>query len=330
MNISIFASIGAGNLWDELIVKNQIELLQQEFSKRSQFKVASYDYKNPVFQIPDTRYFEYFPIWIKNLKNIARNIRNFIIFLRTLAWSDIVVIGWGGIIYDSEIQSVKNPLNQWIFRVKFARLLRKKIYFYAVGIDIKQEENFEKLRKIFTKAWKVTVRDQKSQKQLKKIGIKSEIVDDPVMNDNDKRWKILWTFESKDFIIEDFKKFEFSWKKVWLALRSGYFWTRENEKVEELCKYIENTWGKIIFLPHSLHKTDIKANDYECMKQFLNYEREILVDLWEVYTAYNHGLVDIVISMRLHSIVLSYVYGINQIILSYSTKTDELIKKLTK
>jgi polysaccharide pyruvyl transferase WcaK-like protein len=33
--------------------------------------------------------------------------------------------------------------------------------------------------------------------------------------------------------------------------------------------------------------------------------------------------------MRLHSIILSYVYGIDQIVLSYSQKTDEAIKKLS-
>ncbi len=40
-----------------------------------------------------------------------------------------------------------------------------------------------KLKKIFRKAWKITVRDQKSWEQLKKIGIESEIVDDPVMHE---------------------------------------------------------------------------------------------------------------------------------------------------
>ena len=38
----------------------------------------------------------------------------------------------------------------------------------------------------------------------------------------------------------------------------------------------------------------------------------------------------LVISMRLHSIILSYVYGIDQIVLSYSQKTEELLKKIEK
>ena len=64
------------------------------------------------------------------------------------------------------------------------------------------------------------------------------------------------------------------------------------------------------------------------MSQFLTRDRDIYVNPQEVYTAYNHQMLDLVISQRLHSIILSYVYGIDQIVLSYSQKTDEVIKKL--
>jgi len=57
------------------------------------FRVASYDASNPMFQIQNTQYFEYFPIGIKNPKNTFRNIKNFFKYLRVIAWSDIVVIG---------------------------------------------------------------------------------------------------------------------------------------------------------------------------------------------------------------------------------------------
>jgi polysaccharide pyruvyl transferase WcaK-like protein len=358
MNISIFASIWCQNLWDELILKNEIDLLKSEFqstrpvsrdqSQELYFKVASYEAHNPLFHIQNTSYFEYFPLWIKQLKNIFRNIRDFFKFLSVIIWSDRVVIGWGWIIYDSELQSVWNPLNQWLFRARVARFFRKKIYFYAVWVDIKNADNNQILEKIFKKAWKITVRDEKSQQQLIELWIQSEIVDDPVMSENFQphhssheriergvTWNILWTHNSKNFKLKDFDTYNFQWKKVWLALRSWYIWTSWDARVEkllieELCSYIEKKWGKITFIPHSLHPSDKQANDYEFMKQFLNYEREIYVNLTEVYTAYNHQMIDIVISMRLHSIILSHVYGIDQIVLSYSQKTDEVIKKLSQ
>lgn len=331
--ISIFASIWSQNLWDELILKNEISLLQWEFWWDCEFQVASYDIYNPTFKIPHTRYFEYFPIWIKNIKNISRNLYNFFKFISVVIWSDIVVIGWGWIIYDSEIQSVKNPLNQWIFRSTVARFFRKKLYFYAVWIDIKSEDNRKKLKKIFKWAWKITVRDIKSQHQLLDIWIKSEIVDDPVMNDADKKGSILKDLSSKNFSLKDFSNIDFQEKKVGLALRKWYIWKSWNDEVEkrlieELLQYIEKAGGHIIFLPHGFHSSDIKANDYEFMQQFLTINRDIYASLWEVYTAYTHSTVDIIISMRLHSIILSYVYGIPQISLSYSQKTEQTIKKL--
>lgn len=328
MNISIFAALGAGNIGDELIVKNEIDLLKQEFWDNSVFRLASYDIVNPVFRPKNTRYFEYFPIWIRNPKNILRNIKNFGTFIRTLIWSDIVVIGWGWIIYDNEYQSVSSPLKQWYFRVKLARIFRKKVYFYAVGVDITNEENLPLLRKIFTNAWKIAVRDIKSQKQLEGIGIQSKIVDDPVMSEWHDAGKILGTHAANDIQISDFESYDFFGKKVWLALRKGYLkW--EEKFIENLCTYIEKKWGKVVFLPHSIHPSDEKANDYIYMKQFLNYEREIYVNLAEVYTVYSHKMLDVVVSMRLHSMILSRVYGIPQIALSYSKKTDELLKKLS-
>ena len=380
MNISIFASVWCQNLWDELIVKNEVQLLEQEFwdkilpvasdiplyegelnespSSRGiaakqqgelYFRIFTYDTQDIFFSQKNIEYREYFPIAFRKPQNILRNIKNLWSFFESIIWSDIIVIWWGGIIYDSELQSVKNPLDQWMFRTKIARFFRKKIYFYAIWIDIKQEENFKKLSKILKKSWKITVRDEKSQKQLENIWIQSEIIDDPVMNDNtppvtsdipldegeqkQEKWTILWVHDSKKLNLKDFKNYDFEGKKIWLALRSWYIGSSGDSRIEkllieELCQYIEKQWWKVVFLPHSFHHSDELANDCEFMKQFLNYEREIYVSLWEVYTAYTHKILDIVISMRLHSIILSYVYGIDQIALSYSQKTDEVIKKI--
>ena len=91
MIISIFASIWAENLWDELILKNEIEILRQRYSEKNpKFIVFSYDIKNPFYTSEDTEYKEYFPIWSKNLKNIFRNVINFFIFLYVSLKSDLI------------------------------------------------------------------------------------------------------------------------------------------------------------------------------------------------------------------------------------------------
>ncbi len=344
MNISIFASIWSGNLGDELILKNEIKLLREELWEDLSFRVASYDLGDIFYEDRAVEYFEYAPIGARNPKNILRNIKNIWVFFRNIIWSDIVVIWGGGIIYDSEKQSNSSPLGQWMFRASIARIFRKKLYFYAIGIDIKDQSNIKKLEKIFKNAYKVTVRDEKSQQQLTDIWIKSTLVDDPVMRDNlvasfssgrerIQDWVILWTHTSKDFQIPDLKKYDLRGKKIWLALRSWFFWIdaqQEEILIEELCQYIESVWWKVIFLPHSFHDSDALANDYEFLSQFMTEKREIKESMREVYACYTHKLTHLNNTMRLHSIILSYVYGIEQIVLSYSTKTDEVIKKLKK
>jgi polysaccharide pyruvyl transferase WcaK-like protein len=52
--------------------------------------------------------------------------------------------------------------------------------------------------------------------------------------------------------------------------------------------------------------------------------------MMEVYDAYKNKEIDICIAMRLHSIILSHVYEIPFIGLSYSTKTDEVLNELKK
>jgi polysaccharide pyruvyl transferase WcaK-like protein len=92
MNIAILASVGAQNLGDELIIKNEVKLLEHEFPK-SAFRIFTYDVKHPFFVQENIKYLEYFPIDSRKVKNIFRNMKNLVSFLTTLLWSDIVVIG---------------------------------------------------------------------------------------------------------------------------------------------------------------------------------------------------------------------------------------------
>lgn len=336
MNISILASIWAHNLGDELILKNEIALLKQEFGLSSSFRVFSYDLKNPFYIDPQVRYREYFPIWIKNPKNILRNTINYFGFINTLLWSDIVVIGGGWIFYDSELQSTRNPLDAWLFRTRLARMLRKKIYFYGVSIDIQHPKNLEKIQEIFTWAHKITVRNDNSQDLLLKLGIESELVDDPVSFDKNwtlsQRSSLLKALESKKFDLNDIKDIDFKDKTVGFALRKWYFTKSWSEQIEvamikELFRFVQDAWGKVILLPHSFHPTDIKANDYEFLKQFWYIISESMQETYEYYIG---NKLDIVFAQRLHSMILAEAYQIPYVALSYSKKTHGQLKKLPR
>jgi len=339
MKIAIFASIWAQNLWDELILKNEIKLLENEYGKNTQFFVFSYDYKNPFFIQDNIKYIEYFPIWIKNPKNILRNIYNFFVFLITIIKSDLIIIWWGWIIYDNEKQINKNPLRQWNFRTNIFRFFRKKINFFAIWLNIKNEKSLEQVKNIFYKSNKITVRDNYSFELLKKLNIESQIVKDPVFQDNweytqDKSY-LIEQIKSYDFSINYLENIAFSWKKVWIALRKWYLSDKngtlaekmEEGKINEIINYIlKNKW-EIILLPHSFHNTDIQANDFELLNKFI-WKKWVSITktLEESYLNYKNSKIDLCLSMRLHSMILSQVYKIPFIWISYSKKTDELLE----
>ena len=343
MKITILASIWAQNLWDELILKNEIKILEKKYWKNTQFSVFSYDYKNPFFIQDNVTYFEYFPIWIRKIKNIFKNIWNFFVFLKVIIQSDLIIIWWGWIIYDEEKQVNKNPLNSWIFRTNIFKLFRKKINFFWIWINIKNNINLAKIKKIFVWANNITVRDNYSFELLKGLNINSTIIKDPVFFDNleylqDKN-SLIKKIKSYDFDVKDLKQIDFNWKKVWLALRKWYLSNKnekldaklEEGKINEIINYIlKNNW-KIILLPHSFHKTDILANDYVFLQKFFknnNNNISICSSMEETYEFYKNKQIDICISMRLHSMILSQVYNIPFIWVSYSKKTDELLKNL--
>lgn len=336
MNICIFASIWCQNLGDELIVKNEIALLREKYGTTTKFRVFSYDCENIFFSDAGITYKEYFPIDIKNPRNIFRNFKGYIRFLSTLLWSDVVVIGWGGLFYEQEIQSNRSPLDIWVYRMYWIYLLRKKTLFFAVGIDVNSDLWKQKIRKIFGgKDAEITVRDTESFLLLKEQRIDAEIVDDPVMQEQSswKRGRVLSWFQADNIVLQELEKYSFLWKKVGVALRKGYIGKTKNEKleilmIEEMLKVIENKGGTIILLPHSFHPTDRVANDILFLQQFLKPWREIKLSMEDVYSTYTWKQIDVCVAMRLHSMILSYSYGIDMIAISYSQKTRQLLKKL--
>ena len=353
MLISIFASVWAKNLWDELILKNEIELLRLEYlDKKPKFIVFSYDHKNPFYEKDYIEYKPYFPDDIKNKKKILTNLNNFLIFLISTIKSDLIVIWWGGLFFDNEVWSKKNPLNLWIFRKLVFSFLLKKIYFFRVGIslskpvskdkkdteNISYNKNLKKIKKIFKKSFYVSVRDNNSFELLKEIWIDSEIKNDPVFFD---KWievaskSFVGQVKAKNFDVTKVKDFDFSWQKVWIAFRSWYLVEKSNMsdrmeewKLREIINYITTNGWKIVLLPHSFTKTDNLSNDHIFLSKFVWDKVKIKNSMQEVYKTYKNKQIDICFSMRLHSVILSHVYEIPFVWVSYSKKTDEVLESL--
>lgn len=340
MLITIFASIWAQNLWDELILKNEIKILKEKYiEQKPKFIVFSYDYKNPFYVNMDIEYREFFPIGISEKRNLFKNIKNFFSLILILFKTHLVVIWWGWLFFDNEVWNKKNPLDLWIFRKKIFNFFFKKIYFFRIGLSIKKEDSFLKIKKIFS--WKkhiVEVRDNYSLNVLNDLWISWKKEYDPVFFDNwelniNKKVSIKSIF--KNFWIKDIENINFNEKKVGIAFRSWYLTKNPNPELEillikEIIEFIQNKWWNVVLLPHSFHEKDILSNDFKWMELIQSKTKKVWISrtMKETYNFYSEKKVDIVLAQRLHSIILSQVYEIPFIWISYSRKTKEILRDL--
>ena len=346
MLITILASIWCQNLWDELILKNEIKLLEKRYEWNPEwlkFIVFSYSQKEPFYKKENVEYKEYFPIWSKNILNIFKNIKNYFVFRNTIKKSDLVVLWWGWIIYDRGVETRWNPLGLWISRVNMIKAFKKKFMFFSVGLSIKNKKNYKKVKKIFSWAFEIVVRDNYSLDLLESLWFKPKRSLDPVFCDKKlpselSRVSHLITMINdsylikkiylKDFSIDSLNILNLNWKKVALALRSWYI-KDETNFINSLIEYIISKWWQAILLPHSFHKFDNKSNDYLFLKQFADkYNLDITKDMQETYDVYKNEQIDLCLAMRLHSMILSQVYEIPFIGISYGKKTDELLSEI--
>ena len=361
MIISIFASIWSQNLWDELILKNEIKILENKYSsifniskKDIEFNIFTYDIKNVFYYSNNVRYVEYFPINIKKIKNIFRNIKNLFNFIKIIKKSDLIIIWGWWIIYDNELQSVWNPLKQLLFRTKIFKIFRKKVDFFRIWINIKNDKNLVLIKKIFSWANNISVRDNYSFNLLKKLGFKNlELLKDPVFYDKENNLNVqkiinkkhlISDLKIKDLNVQNIKKIienkniNLEWKKIWIALRRQKS-EKYLENIVQIIKYFLDKKVKIIFIPHSFHKTDNLANDFLFFEEILNSpvipfnkgdedKIKICKTMKESYEIYKQKKIDLNLASRLHSIILSQVYEIDFIWVSYSKKTDEVLKMM--
>ena len=340
MKVIIFAAIWSHNLGDELILKNEVKLLEKEYGTNTEFVVFSYEPHTPFFTQDNIVYKEYFPIGTKKITNIFKNIKNFFSLLISVYQSDICIIWWWGIIYDGEKQLTKAPLDQWLFRVNIFRLLNKPFRFFALGLNIHNTLSYPKVKDIFVDANQVSVRNIYSLDLLHQLWIKAELVHDPVYfddwwNDLSETSPLISWKDSHDFSIGDLAWIDFNGKKVGIAFRRWYLEENEQteeEKMNQIIDFILDMWWHVVFLPHSFHKTDYYANDFVYLNRFVREwtNMSILWSCHEVYDVYKNWEIDICISMRLHSIILSHVYSIPFVWVSYSVKTQEALKEMEK
>lgn len=306
--ILFMTAAGSHNLWDELILKWEVEYIQKHYGKNIDITVFTYDQTGTIINDSSIKYVSYFPnnFGADPLKNIGYFFKN--IWIITMA--DVLIVGWGGILFDNEPGvDFWMLFMQWLFRVKLARITRTIIVFWWIGLEIKEVKNKMRLRKLFVPGDFIFVRDAQSKWLLDALELPSVQIQDIVF---------LYTPP-----LNPAPKWDNN--MVWISVR--WWFLEENESLVPLMydKLIE-LWYNPIFLVFSTDGEE-SQNDSQFIRKVMvgktyNVTKTIAQTL-EVYPRLHS-----VIGMRLHSWILACVHDIPFLPISYGPKTNDLMSLL--
>lgn len=307
MKIVLFTATGAENLGDELITLCEVQRFLSN-NKDIQITLFSHDiqrtkrfFLSQKLSLEYVHIQEYFPNAFRS--HPIRNIWLFLQTLKSIKNADHVYVGGGGLLY-SKNEEWKSPLLLWSLRARIIRFFWKLLTYLSLWITATPAELKPYTSSLFSWA-EITVRDKESQDLLAQLGYKSTVQRDPVF----------------DYIPQ--KKTTHGEKKtIGLALRAGFL---EDSVVNDIVRWLLKKNYDVLLLPHSLHPTDEHAHDGYYLQKFLFPGVRIAQSIEQTLESY--ASCDAIIGMRLHSIILSLVYDIPLVAVSYGKKTQFILEQ---
>lgn len=298
---------GSYNLWDEIILREELKFLQNHYGDLASFTVFTHDKKSTIFEDATVKFVPYFPtnFWGNPFANIGYFFHNLWLIYK----SDILIIGGGGLLFDNEPGvSFDLLLWQWYFRTKIARVGGSTIVYLGMSLEIKNTKNKMKLGKIFKRGDFIILRDEKSVGILEALEIPCSQIPDLAF---------LYNPEAPDTLPPK--------KRVGISVRGGFLWDTE-KMIPEIYDFLLARGYDPVFLIHTAAGNE-SQNDALFIKRVMtgktyNVTGTIEQSLKVYPTLYA------MIGMRFHSGILSCVHNIPFMMISYGPKTDELIKLL--
>lgn len=305
--ICLFTATGAENLGDELITLCEVsELFKRGYEH---ITVFSHDiartrrfFLSQKYNPENIHFCEYFPNAIRTQP--LRNIQLLWETIKIIRKSDAIFI-WGGGLFYSEHDEWHSPLRLWWMRAMLVKLLWKTITYLSLGISASVEQLKPYNWWLFS-GNTITVRDVQSQKILQELWKKSTVLPDPVLSFSPTVW---------DKIEKN--------KIIGIALRK---WFISDVVLLDTIKKIIARGYEVLLLPHSLHPLDETSHDGYYLQNFLLPGVRTTQSIEQTLKAYK--TCRIIISMRLHSMILAIDHHIPFIGISYGQKTSQLLREI--
>ncbi|MBQ2837281.1 MAG: polysaccharide pyruvyl transferase CsaB [Peptococcaceae bacterium] len=247
-----------------------------------------------------------------------------IALLKAVKNCDVFISGGGSLLQDV---TSKNGILYYLGLIKLAQVMKKKVMIYAQGIGpVHNGRNRALVRKILNKVNVITVRDLESRMELMQMGVYREIMvcADPVLGipADEVDAKIGKTLLEKGGVENYIRPI------LMVAARS---WQNSGDLFEEIAAFcddaVQNGW-QIVFLPFH-YPEDIETGKMIAAK--MQHVQDVTV-LQENYTPLEtmHILknADMILGMRLHSLIMGATLQKPMIALSYDPKVSSFMQLL--
>ncbi|ACA38648.1 polysaccharide pyruvyl transferase CsaB [Lysinibacillus sphaericus] len=227
-----------------------------------------------------------------------------------LKTADGLISGGGSLMQD---QTGMKTIPYYAGVIQIAKWLKKPVFVYAQGMGpINHSLSKLIVRKTFNKVEQITVRDKASQTLLTEIGVRKEtkIVPDPVMGLNGGDFHCEW-LDQESLTAESY---------ISVSVRDWPSTIAYKEKIAHSLDQLVRQGEQIVFLPmHGEH--DLKTSQEVAA---LMQEKSLIApsDLSIEEKIAVIGQSQLLIGMRLHSLIFSAIYATPFIAISYDPKID--------
>lgn len=236
---------------------------------------------------------------------------------------DILISGGGSLLQDS---TSKKSITYYLGIIWIAQLLRKKVFIYSQGIGpIGGKWNRFIVKKTLRKIDYIVVRDEQSKELLCEIGIKSSqiyVTADPVIRVKQADLELGSKILEEEGFIKDYNRMTVGFALRGLKLKGNF--------IEEICKasehLIEKYNAQIVFIPFH-HKEDMIAiNEIKNIlgdRAFYVKNKYLTEEMLSII-----GNMDVLVGVRLHSLIHAAIMDIPMIAISYDPKINSFMHSL--
>ncbi|MBA2175312.1 polysaccharide pyruvyl transferase CsaB [Halobacillus locisalis] len=308
MKIVVSGFYGLGNTGDEAILDSIIDNLRSELD----------DPEITVFSLSPEETAEK-----HGVKSVYRGWRQqFKEKVRALKDADLLVSGGGGLLQDTyPTRIIFGPLPYYLLIVFLAKLVGTKVMFFSQGIGPVNTKYGKFLMKVFANmADFVTVRDQYSLDLLRKLGVKrpaGEVTADIVFGYQPKDDDT--AIQSLDVTGDE--------KLIGVSVRPWFGSQRYKEEMAKLLdELIEARGVTPVFVPMEGHHDETVSIEVRDMMKHGSETKLLGKDFTPNQYLQFMKHCDMVIGMRLHSLIFSSIMGTPFCAISYDKKVENLAK----